>query len=257
MPRVEPPRALRMARRAAGQDRDTARCRHKLMQQRRTLPVHLGCQHRDAGHAATRLGEAIGHSLSDWVLADEGHYDRHGRGCFLDRQDRYGRDGDDDIGLGGDRLARQLRHARRQARVRRQCQIAAFNKAEPRKLGQLEFPKVFDRRRGRRDKCNAIETTGLLGECQRWQQCTTGNGQQELSSVHHALPNGVHGRRNFKTVSRLSWQVCALWPAAFSTLQNDASGPPLPPWSRGVAAAFGGITAARSARWRVKSAWDG
>src|SRR5262249_25972255 len=61
--------ALCMARRTAGQDRDTARRRHKVVQQRRTLPVHLGCQHRDAGHAATRPGEAVGHSLFDWVLA--------------------------------------------------------------------------------------------------------------------------------------------------------------------------------------------
>jgi hypothetical protein len=36
-------------------------------------------------------------------------------------------------------------------------------------------------------------------------------------------------------------------------LQNDAIGPPLPPWSRDGAAAFGGITAARSARWRGSS----
>jgi len=133
------------------------------MQQRRTLPIHLGCQHRDAGHAATRPGEAVGHSLFDWVLADEGHYDRHGRGRFLGRQDSNGRDGDHDIRLGGDRIARQLRHARRWARVGRRCQVAAFNEAEPGKLGQLKFPKEFDHRLGRRDKCNAIETTGFLG----------------------------------------------------------------------------------------------
>jgi hypothetical protein len=134
-----------MARRAAGQDRDTARRRHKLMQQRRTLPVHLGCQHRDAGRAATGPGEAVGQSLGDWVLADERHYDRHGRGCFLDRQDSHGRDGDDDIGLGGDRLARQLRHERRPANVRRQCQVAADNEAKPGKLGQLQVPHLFER----------------------------------------------------------------------------------------------------------------
>ena len=33
-------------------------------------------------------------------------------------------------------------------------------------------------------------------------------------------------------------------------VHESAPGPPLPPWSRDGAAAFGGITAARSARWR-------
>jgi hypothetical protein len=42
--------------------------------------------------------------------------------------------------------ARQLRHARRHARVRRQCQVAAHDEAEPGKLGQLQVPNQFDRR---------------------------------------------------------------------------------------------------------------
>ena len=57
--------AFRMARRAAGKDRDTARRRHKLVQQRRTLLIHLGCQHCDTGRAATGPGEAVGQSNHD------------------------------------------------------------------------------------------------------------------------------------------------------------------------------------------------
>src|SRR4029077_525673 len=39
----------------------------------------------------------------------------------------------------------------------------------------------------------------------------------------------------------------------FAALHESRVGPPLPPWSRDGAAAFGGITAARSARWRGSS----
>ena len=39
----------------------------------------------------------------------------------------------------------------------------------------------------------------------------------------------------------------------FAALHSVGLGPPLPPWSRDGAAAFGGITAARSARWRGSS----
>jgi hypothetical protein len=67
------------------------------------------------------------------------------------------------------------------------------------RLGQLKFPKQFDRQLGRRDVCNAIETTGRLGRCRRYQQCTTRHGQQESSSVHHALPKGVHGQAQYTT----------------------------------------------------------
>jgi hypothetical protein len=90
-------------------------------------------------HRSRWPGEAVGQSLGDWVLADERHHDRHCRGCFFDRQDGHGRDGDDNIGLGGDRLAGQLRHARWRAHVRRHCQVAAHNEAEPGKLGQLQI----------------------------------------------------------------------------------------------------------------------
>jgi CheY-like chemotaxis protein len=98
--------AFCMARRAAGQDRDTARRRHKLVQQRRTLPVQLSCIIATPVALPPGRARLTASPFGDWVLADERHYDRHGRGCFLDRQDSHGRDGDDDIGLGGDRLAR-------------------------------------------------------------------------------------------------------------------------------------------------------
>jgi len=60
----------------------------------------------------------------------------------------YGRDGNDDIGPRSYRIARQFRHARRQARVRRQCQVSAFNEAvAPQFIEKNNVYRVIARRR--------------------------------------------------------------------------------------------------------------